>query len=445
MDLTSLWGLLAVFVLIAVNGFFVAAEFALVKVRATRIEQLVNEGKRRARIVQQQMSHLDTSIAATQLGITLASLALGWIGEPSLAHLVELLFAWGGTAAPVLANSLAIAISFTLITTGHIILGELVPKAIALQRDEETALFIAPPLALFSRLLRPFIVLMNSAGGAVIHLLGMKAEGEHPSVHSPEELEMLVRQSRKAGLLELQEEELIRHVFDFEDTEVRQLMIPRAEMIALPVDSTFENVGHIITTERYTRYPVYEGTIDTIVGILHLKNLFDWMVAGKDPATFNLRELMGPALDVPEVTSIGLLLTRMQRQRIHLAVVIDEYGETAGLVTLEDIVEQLVGEVQDEFDILKEGVRREVETYPDGSSSVDGLMALVDFTERFGEEPGPVHARTLGGYIQEMKDRIPRVGDTVRLGKYQLQVEEMTGRRVSRVRVRNIPPKTQVV
>ena len=243
---------------------------------------------------------------------------------------------------------------------------------------------------------------------------------------------MLVIQSRKAGLLDPQEEVLLRRVFDFEDTEVRQVMIPRAEIVALPVTSSFEEVRRLITLERYTRYPVYEGTIDTIIGILHLKDLLDYA----SPSSFNLRQILRPVLDVPETTSIALVFSQMQRQRIHLAVAIDEYGTTAGIVTLEDIVEELVGEVQDEFDILKEGVRPEIEMLPDGSSSVDGLMALADFSERFKVPLAATHAQTLGGYIQEQEDRVPQLGDTLRLGGLQLRVEEMDGRRVSRVRVR---------
>ncbi len=408
MDITSVLGVLAVFVLIVANGFFVAAEFALVKVRATRIDQLVNEGKHAAKVVQQQIGHLDTYIAATQLGITLASLALGWIGEPSLAHLIEPLFAWvGGAAVEGLAHSAAIALSFALITAGHIILGELVPKAIALQRDEPTALFVARPLLLFARLFHPVIVFMNAVGNAVVHLLGLSAASEHTSVHSPEELEMLVVQSRKAGVLDQQEADFIRHAFAFEDTTVRQVMIPRTEIVGLALTSTFEQVYHLVTTERYTRYPVYEGTMDTIV----------------------------PVLAVPETTTIGHLLTQMQRERKHLAVVIDEYGSTAGMVTLEDILEELVGEVQDEFDTPREGVHPEIEVLPDGSCLVDGLLSLSDFVERFGVTLAPSQAQTLGGYILEREDRIPQVGDTLHLGSYLLRVEEMDGRRVARVRV----------
>ena len=229
---------------------------------------------------------------------------------------------------------------------------------------------------------------MNGAGNLILRWLGMHDRGEHGAVHSPKELEMLVIQSRKAGLLQAQEEELLRHVFDFEETEVRQ----------------------VLTAERYTRYPVYEKTIDTVIGMLHLKDLADYSTALKDPASFDLRQMLRPVLDVPELSSIGDLLTRMQRERIHLAVVIDEYGATAGIVTMEDIVEELVGEVQDEFDILQEGVRPEIEVLPDGSSSVDGLLALTDFTERFNVQITSAHAQTLGGTFKSTRTAYRRWG-----------------------------------
>jgi putative hemolysin len=433
MDVASLLGVLAVFALIATNGFFVAAEFALVKVRATRIDQLVNEGKSSARIVQQQVQHLDTYIAATQLGITLASLALGWIGEPSLAHLLEPIFAWIGGPVEEFAHSITIIIAFLLITAGHIILGELVPKAIALQRDEGTVLFTARPLHIFAYIFRPIIIFMNSIGNSIVRMLGMSMASEHGAIHSPEELEMLVIQSRKAGVLQQQEEDLIRHVFDFEETTARQVMVPRTEVVAVSVTNDLPELQALITAQRYTRYPVYEQSIDAIIGMVHLKDLVEYI--SPQAQAFDLRKIMRPILAVPESMSIGALMTQMKRQRTHLAVVIDEYGTTAGIVTLEDIVEELVGEVQDEFDTLKEGVRREIETLPDGSSSVDGLLALSDFAERFGVKIPESHVQTIGGYILEREDRIPAVGDTLRLGSYLLRVDEMDGRRVARVRV----------
>lgn len=436
MDISSLLGVLAVFALVAANGFFVAAEFALVKVRVTRIDQLASEGHGTAKVVQKQIQSLDTYIAATQLGITLASLALGWIGEPSLAHLVEPLFSWIGGAAEGVSHSVAVIISFSLITAFHIILGELVPKAIALQRDESTALFVARPLLIFSRVFRPFILLMNGVGNSVVRFLGLRAaSGEHASVHSVEELEMLVAQSRKAGILEYQEEMLLRQVFDFEDKTARQVMIPRSEVIGVPTTISFDELRQILTSERYTRYPVYKDSIDSVIGMVHLKDLVEYITAPGIRKTFDIRQLMRPVLAVPETTSIGTMLTQMQRQRMHLAVVIDEYGTTAGIVTMEDIVEEIVGEVQDEFDTRLEGVRPEVEVLADGTSSVDGLMSLVDFAERFGVKIGAAHAQTIGGYVIEELDRLPQAGDELQLSNYRVRVEEIDHRRVARVKV----------
>ncbi len=435
MDIGSLIGLIAVVLLIAANGFFVAGEFALVKIRATRINQLAEEGNRTAKVIQTQLAHLDRFIAATQLGITLASLALGWIGEPSLAHLVDPLFAWiGGPAAEALTHTLAIIISFTIITAGHIILGELVPKSIALQRTEAAVFFISRPLQLFAQLFRPFISLMNGVGNAVVRLLGLQTTSEHANVHSAEELEMLVAQSRQGGAIDAQEEELLHHIFDFGEKTVQQVMVPRTEIVGVPVSASLEEVLALFATEQYTRLPVYDGSIENIIGLAHLKDIF--LQARMPSTSFNLKSLLRPVLYVTETATIEKLLPQMRSKRIHLAVVLDEYGATAGMVTLEDIVEEIVGEVQDEFDTRERGVRPEVETMPDGTLSVDGLMALTSFADLLGAKPPRSSAHTVGGYVFERLDRLPKVGDRVSLENYILRVEELDGRRIARVHVK---------
>ena len=271
MDTGSLLGVLAVFALVGLNGFFVAAEFALVKVRVTRIEQLVMQGNALARIVQRQTAHLDNYIAATQLGITLASLALGWIGEPSLAHLIEPLFQWVGnvSTAEGVANTVAIALSFVLITGFHIVLGELVPKSIALQRTERVAFIVAAPLLIFARVFRPFIALMNGLGNSIVRLLGLDSPDEHAAVHSVEELEIIVMQSRKAGVLDASEEVLLRHVFDFGDKVARDVLTPRSDIVALPHDTSLDEAARVCFESGYTRLPVYRETLDQVVGVLH--------------------------------------------------------------------------------------------------------------------------------------------------------------------------------
>jgi len=439
LDAGPLVGILAVFVLVATNGFFVAAEFGLVKVRRTRIDELVAEGKRVAKVVQDELRHMDNYIAATQLGITLASLALGWIGEPSLAHLIEPLFVFsGGIAATELAHSAAIAISFFLITLFHIVLGELVPKSIALQRSEGTALFVARPLYLFARLFRPFIVFMNGLGNLVVGAFGLQSASEHGSVHSVKELEMLVAQSHKAGLLDNEEEVLLRRIFDFGEKMAQHVMVPRAEIVGIPHNITIEDLQQKIAEEHYTRFPVYEGTLDNIIGLVHLKDVFTLLNKRDSDEPFAVQSILRPILTVPKTTSIPKLMTLMQSQKAHLAVVIGEYGETAGIVTLEDILEEIVGEVQDEFDTLEEGVRSEVEKLADGSYSVDGLMMVDAFAERFGVTFGALHSATIAGYVFGELGRIPTVGDSISVGKYQLQVEVMDHFRIARLRVERI-------
>jgi CBS domain containing-hemolysin-like protein len=434
MDISSLVGLVAVLLLIATNGFFVAGEFALVKIRTTRINELAEEGNKTAKLIQGQLAHLDRYIAATQLGITLASLALGWIGEPSLAHLVEPLFAWiGGPAAEALTHTLAVVISFTLITAGHIILGELVPKSIALQRPERAVFFVSRPLQLFAQLFRPFISLMNGTGNFVVRLLGFQSESEYASVHSAEELEMLVAQSRQGGAIDAQEEELLQHIFDFGEKTVQQVMVPRTEIVGVPVSASLEEVKKIFVAEKYTRIPAYEGSIENVVGLVHLKDIFTYTLVGEK--AFELASLLRPVLYVMESTSIEAVLPQMRKKRIHLAIVLDEYGATAGMVTLEDIMEEIVGEVQDEFDTREQGVRPEVERMPDGAVSVDGLMALASFADLFGVQLPHSSAHTVGGYVFERLDHLPAVGDHVSLENYHLTVEELDGRRIARVRV----------
>lgn len=445
MDVSSLLGIVAVFFLVATNGFFVAGEFALVKIRTTRVDQLVTEGNATAKIVQKQVQHLDTYIAATQLGITLASLALGWIGEPSLAHFIEPLFAWlGNAAADTLAHSLSVAISFILITIFHIVLGELVPKSIALQRSEGTALFIARPLYIFARVLKPFIAMMNCIGNSVVRLLGLEFASENAAVHSVEELEMLVAQSREAGVLEKQEEVLLRHVFDFSDKTAQQMMIPRSEIVGVPVTISREALEQTFSRENYTRLPVYEDTLDNIIGLAHIKDIFQ-SHSSQPKQDFSLRTMLRPVLYVTELSSLGVILAQMRNRSIHMAIVINEYGSAAGIITLEDIIEEIVGEVQDEFDTSDRGVRHEVEHLTDGSISVDGLMALASFANQFGgdeHEIEEMHANTIAGYIFEKLDRLPMIGDAVPFGSYKLRVEEMDGRRISRVKV--IPAEMEI-
>ena len=428
----DLLGVVSVFLLVLANGFFVAAEFSLVSARRTRIEQLVQEGNKAAQATQQAINHLDRYIAATQLGITLASLALGWIGEPAIGHLLERLFP--EDLAHSVGQSISVAVAFSLVTLLHIVLGELVPKSIALQRPESTAMFVARPTILFGLLFSPVIAVMNGVGNSIVRLLGFEPAGEHSNVHSPEELEMLVHSSREAGLLEESEERLIRRVFDFSDIEIRAVMRPRTEVDAINIATPLTEVFKVISSLHYSRYPVYQGSVDTVTGILHAKDLLDTVL--KEPTlltgtdgTFSLQSILRQPLFFPQTTGVDRVLEEMQKTKQQMAIVIDEYGGMAGIATMEDILEELVGEVQDEFDSETAPIVQKGDV-----TLVDGLTTLDDVIERFGEPGAPYISTTIGGYVAERLDRIPATGDVVPFGDYDVKVMAMDGMRASMVR-----------
>lgn len=432
----SILGLLAVAALVFTNGFFVAAEFSLVGARRTRITQLAAEGSAAAKIVERAIEHLDSYIAATQLGITLSSLALGWIGEPAVAHLFEPILEalLPESMRETVTKTISIALSFALVTLLHIVMGELVPKSIALQRPEATTLVVARPVTWFLALFRPVIWLMNGIGNRIVRALGFEAASEHSSVHSAEELEMLVHSSRQAGYLQESEETLLRRAFDFSDIEVQEVMQPRVEVDAIDADAPLGEMLAIIAANHHSRYPVYRDSIDNVVGLLMTKDLLDRVIARPEmlaqrDAPCDLTDILRKPLFVPESLSVDRLLRRMQESKIHLAVVLDEYGGMAGVATMEDVIEQLVGDLRDEFDPDAEPA------HPDGDGSVvDGLTSLSEVAERFGDLKTEAESTTLGGYVAERLNRIPSVGDRVGYGDYELQVVAMDGMRVARVR-----------
>lgn len=431
----TLLGLVAVFLLVFMNGFFVAAEFSLVGARRTRIAQLAAEGNAGAKSAENAIEHLDSYIAATQLGITLASLGLGWIGEPAVAHLFEpLLHYLPEDIASTIGHTASVAIAFSLVTMLHIVLGELAPKSIALQRPEQVSVIIARPTTAFLRIFHPIIRIMNGIGNAVVRLLGFEPAGGHSQVHSAEELEMLVQSSREAGLLQEGEERLLRRVFDFGDIHAYQIMKPRVDVDAVDIETPLSELLQMIAAEHHSRYPVYEESIDKVIGVLHTKDLFDELV--KNPVLlttegehFALASVMRTPLFVPETISVDKLLEKMQKTKMHLAIILDEYGGMAGLVTMEDILEELVGEVQDEFDLETD----QIETKGD-MAVLDGLVTLEEAIERFGEPAREILSATIGGYVAEYLDRIPTVGDKVPFAEYEITVEEMDGMRVSKIR-----------
>ncbi len=419
-----LWRLAGVLALVFANGFFVAAEFAIVTVRKTRIDQLIAEGHRGARAVRRAVSDPDSYIAATQLGITMASIGLGWIGEPALASLVEPLFSsLPVTIAAATAHSIAVAIAFALVTALHITLGELAPKTIALERAEATALMVVKPTELFMRAFWPFIRLLNGMGRAVVNMLGLRSSG-HALVHSEEELKMLVTASQEAGVLEEREEQMLHRVFDFADLTAGQVMVPRTELIAVPADASGTVLLDHIARAGYPTLPVFKDDLDNVVGILYAVDVVKALAAGR--TNVSAAEVAHEALTVPETMSADDLLVALRKRGVREAVVIDEYGGTAGLVTFEWLMDRIVG------DARGAGAGK-ITCNDDGSAEIDGLTLVTDVNEQFGVHIDEDTFTTLGGFVMGALGRRARVGDALELEGRTVRVLALDGLRVSRV------------
>jgi CBS domain containing-hemolysin-like protein len=416
--------LFAVFLLVLANGFFVAAEFALVSVRRTRIAELITQGNRTARWVKRAIDDPDRFIAATQLGITLASLGLGWIGEPALGHLLQPIIELFPTELESeISHSISAGFAFAIITFLHVVVGELAPKSIALQNPERTSLFVAQPTVWTEWIFKPAIWLLNGTGNLLLRILGVKPASTHELVHSPEELKMLASASAESGIVKDTEEEMIHAVFEFGDMLVRHVMIPRTEMIAVPVESTVDEMIQVAIQYPFTKFPVYETSLDQVVGIVHLKDLVR-VRHGDQEEAFSARDLMREAIFIPETARLDDLLNRFRARKRHIAIVLDEYGGTAGAVTLEDLLEEIVGEVSDPFD-----TEPEIQSLPDGSSSIDGLTLIDEVNEHFNLNLSDPHYDTIAGYMLGKLGRLAHVGD----------VTAMDGLRIARVSLTPIP------
>jgi magnesium and cobalt exporter, CNNM family len=423
----ALWRLAAVLALVLANGFFVAAEFSIVTVRKTRVDQLIAEGHRAARAVRRAVSNPDPFIAATQLGITMSSIGLGWIGEPALAAMLAPALLFLPVAiVEATAHSIAVAIAFAIITALHIVLGELAPKTIALERPETTALLVVKPTELFMKAFWPFIRALNSTGRAVVRMLGLHGGGGHSMVHSEAELKMLVTASQEAGVLEEQEEQMLHRVFGFGDLAAGQVMIPRTELVAVPADMQLPQLSLTVGQGTHTRLPVYRTHLDDVVGMLHLTDLLK--AIGHGDMTVTAGALAREVLPVPTTIGADDLLAEMRRRRVREALVIDEYGGTAGLVTFESLMERIIGEIPGEL-----GAQTRTITRPDGSADIDGLALVGDVNEQFGLHIDEDTFTTMGGFVLGRLGRRARVGDTIDVEGRKLRVESLDGLRVAKV------------
>jgi CBS domain containing-hemolysin-like protein len=424
--------LAAVLLLVAANAFFVAAEFALVASRRTRIEAMIRKGDRRAAVVKKALQSLDRYISGTQLGITVASLGLGWIGKPALAGTIERLFT--GLPSPldaIATDSVAVGMAFAIITFLHIVLGELAPKALALLHPEQTSRWVAPPLIVFTVATNPFIWLLNGTANGILKLLGARPPTERERVHSPEEIMMLVEQTRKTGRLGAQDARMIEGVFEFTEKSARDVMTPRTDMVALPAGLTLAEAADAVAAAGRSRYPVYGESLDDIVGAVHAKDILRGLRAGQ---AATVKEISRPAFFVPGTREVEDVLADMKRQKVHLAIVLDEFGGTAGLVTMEDLLEEIVGPIYDEYD-------RPAAPSPRAAGGAGGTPVITGGTEirevnrLFGLELDDADYTTIGGLLFGTLGRLPKVGDRVTVSGAAFEIVEMDGRRVGKARV----------
>jgi CBS domain containing-hemolysin-like protein len=431
--LLTVLNIIFIVVIVLVNGFFVAAEFALVGVRRPKIETLAAGGDKRAIRLMRLLKNLNAYLSASQFGITLASLALALVGEPTIAALLEpvlrpVLERIAGQYAETSLHVVAFVIAYTLLTSLHITVGEQAPKLFGLQRAEGVALWSALPMELFYKSFRPFIRLLDWASARMVRPFGVHATGEHASIYTEEELRQLVNISRQSGHLEEEEQRLINRVFDFSEAEVREAMVPRTNVDALPVTATLEETKRAFRTHGYTRLPVFRERMDEIVGVLFRRDLEPFLEG--TGGEFNLEGMLHPPLFIPASARLAAVLKQMQAARTHLAIVVDEHGGMEGIVTLEDLLEEIVGEIDDEFD---EEVRSQIAEQPDGTYLLDGMLAVRDANRRFDLGlPEDGNYTTLAGFL--LARRLLQPGETVEHDGSRFTVERVDRRRIRRVR-----------
>jgi CBS domain containing-hemolysin-like protein len=423
--------LLAVVVIVAANAFFVAAEYALVTVRRTRLQELEAQGSRRARRVMNLLENPSNFISSIQLGVTLSSLALGAIGEPVVSRLLKSpldLLPQGWHAG--VATTIAAVLAFTILSYFHVVMGEIVPKSYTLEHAEGVAMAVAVPISWFNTVFRPFIWVLVSSSTAVLRWAGLQPPGGISLVYSEEELKMLVTASRQRGVIEEEEQEMLHNVFEFADKTAADVMVPRPDMVGLSIQTPAPDLMTTVLRNPYTRYPVYEEDLDDVLGVLHVRDLFS-ALNDRGIERIDLRAILRPAIVVPETKRLDELLADFRRTSNHMAIVVDEYGSTAGLATLEDLLEEIVGEIGDEFDLPDAGVRR----IGRGRVRIGGSFPIEEFNERFGTGLPEEDYHTVGGFLFGEIGRAPQIGDTIRVDGARFEVSGVDGPRITEVDV----------
>lgn len=433
-DLRSAAMVIAALFLVLLNGFFVLSEFAIVKVRRSKLEEMVKLGKPNASLALKMSNSLDTYLSATQLGITLSSLALGWIGEPALAKLIEPAFTYFFGDNPVLLHTVSFTIAFTVITFLHVVFGELIPKSVAIAKAETMALIVAKPLYVFWLLCYPLIRFFDIVAAFFVRRMGISQASEHEMAHSEEELRIIVNESFKGGYIDSVESEIIKNAVDFSETVAREIMTPRKDMICINSEKSFDENVLLITTTRYTRYPYCHGGKDNISGMIHTRDMLNNALIYQHT---DMAQLVRPIIMVPENASISNILTKMKKERIHIALVVDEYGGTSGLLTMEDILEEIVGDASDEHDSNNETIRK-IDEY---TYEFDGMVNLEKVEEImhvvFDETAQSV---TIGGRVFNLIGRLPEVGDITNDGLCSYEILEINSNRIKKLLCKKLVP-----
>lgn len=428
-----IFNLFIIVLLLFANAFFVASEFALVSVRQTRIQQLSNEGNKTAKIATNALTHLDRYIAATQLGITIASIGLGWVGEATLAKLIHPIFEFlPNISSSFASHSVATIIAFILITFMHVVIGELMPKSIALQFPEKTTLIITRPLVAAANILHPFIYLLNGFGNWALKQINISPAQHHHSVHTEEEIDMIIDESFKGGVLNETKSTILKNSLKFTDLMAKQVMVPRCNIVSIPINITEEEYAEIALENQYTRYPVYSENLDKIIGILHVKDLYSCQLRNQK---VSFKDVLRPPVLVPETMTTDNLLETFKKNKTEIAVVIDEFGGVSGIVTMEDVLEEVVGSVQDEFDDEETDIKQ----IDKNKFIVNGLYRIEEFSEYFNlQQEDDEDVETIAGLVQKVLCRLAKINDEVKIENLKLKVIELKERRIRKILVERI-------
>lgn len=422
--------IIIVILLVFMNGFFVATEFAMVKVRKSRIETLVHEGNKSARFTEKVVNDLNSYLSACQLGITLASLGLGWIGEPAVADILMPLFNLMHLPESAI-HSISFVFGFAIITAFHIVLGELAPKSIAIISAENIALYTALPLIMFYKLTFPIMWTFNHSTNLVLRIFHISQVEEHEAAHTDEEIRLLVEDSYNHGLIDKTELTFVDNIFDFSETTVKEIMVPRTDMECISIDDTFDEIIETTLKEQFTRYPVYRESKDNIIGFIHIKDLYEQKIHGDNQ---DIKGIIREIKFVPESLSISELLKTFKREKAQIAIIIDEYGGTAGLATIEDILEEIVGDIQDEFDEES----KEINKNEEGNYIVDGKVLIEDINELLETDINVENIDTIGGWAYSQLSSYPKINQKIIYSNYEFIILKCNKKRISKLLIKGI-------